>query len=432
MGKIIFTFLCCCAASLVCKAQPGLVIVKGHQFILDGKKYHYIGANYWYGGLLATTEAGKIRLKKELDFLASKGVNNLRVLAVAEGEGIITAVERVQPAYQPAKGIFRDSILIALDYLLAEMGKRQMKAVLFLSNNWEWSGGFLQYLNWNGQIADSVLARKIDWEDYRDYVSRFYSCGRCIEQQRAVVKRIVSRTNTITGKAYAADPAIMSWELANEPRPMRPAAVPAYKSWIAANAALIKSLDRNHLVTTGAEGDIGTEGMENYLSIHRDKNIDYATIHIWPKNWSWFADTSISRSMDSIITKTTEYIDRHRGAMQRLGKPLVIEEFGLPRDQQRFTLTSTTHSRDYYYSRIFSILVKDIAASGVINGANFWAFGGMGRPSYRQHLWAKGEDLLGDPPMEEQGLNSVFNTDHSTWKLIFKFTQQINHKNRLP
>jgi mannan endo-1,4-beta-mannosidase len=55
-------------------AQRSFVSVKGHQFYKDLKPYSYIGANYWYGGLLSVVkgEAGKARLQQELDFLRPK------------------------------------------------------------------------------------------------------------------------------------------------------------------------------------------------------------------------------------------------------------------------------------------------------------------------------------------------------------------------
>jgi len=405
--------------------QQHFVTVKKEQFSVDGKPYRFIGTNYWFAGLLASTEAGKKRLVKELDFLVSQGVDNLRVMAVAEGTGLISGVERVQPAFQPEKGVYDTSLLKSLDFLLAEMGKRKMKAVLFLSNNWEWSGGFLQYLNWNGLLPDSVMRRKLSWDEQRDYTSKFYGCTPCVEQQKTVLKMIITRTNSITGKKYTNDPAIMSWELANEPRPMRPAVYKEYRQWITSTAALIKSLDKNHLVTTGMEGDIGTEGMQNFIALHQDKNIDYATIHIWPKNWGWFSDTGITKGRDTIYKNTRDFINRHEVAANKIGKPLVIEEFGLPRDQHSFLLTSSTNSRDQYYDFVFEQLLKSIRKKGKIQGANFWALGGTGRPSYKQPLWQKGEDLLGDPPMEEQGLNAVFDTDTSTWKVIADHIKKI-------
>src|SRR5215217_4250089 len=122
------------------KAQNAFVSVNHHQFILNDKPYYYIGANYWYGGVLGLEKdraRGTERLRKELDFLKSKGINNLRVMAAAEGSGLVHGVERVGPPLQTEKGKFDERILDGLDILLDEMNKRDMKAVLFLSNNWE-------------------------------------------------------------------------------------------------------------------------------------------------------------------------------------------------------------------------------------------------------------------------------------------------------
>jgi mannan endo-1,4-beta-mannosidase len=403
------------------------VTVKGQQFLVEGKPYYYIGANYWYGGLVPNDAAGKQRIIKELDFLVAKGVNNLRVLVGAEGEGQIHGVKRVEPSLQSRKGVFNEDALKGLDFLLSEMGKRNMKAIVFLSNNWEWSGGFLQYLNWNGLIEDSVLKRKLSWDEMRDYVSRFYSCDPCKKDYYKQVELVVKRVNSITGKEYAHDEAIMAWELANEPRPMRPVADSDYKQWISEAAALIKAIDHHHLVTIGSEGEMGTESIDLFSAVHQDKNIDYATIHIWPKNWSWFSDTAIAKSLDKVISNTNTYIEKHVAAARKFEKPLVIEEFGLPRDEQSFSLAGTTYSRDKYYSFIFNVLASSVAKKDIIAGANFWAFGGIGRPSLKNGVWwQKGDDWVGDPPMEEQGLNTVFDSDTSTWNMIDSFAKRIN------
>jgi mannan endo-1,4-beta-mannosidase len=401
----------------------------GNKFSVNGRPYYYIGANYWYGGLLPNDKTGKDRVKAELDFLQKKGVNNLRVMAGIEGSGMINGVPRAEPALQPWAGTFNLQILSGLDFLLSEMGKRNMKAVIFLSNNWEWSGGFLQYLNWNGLIADSVLKRRLSWDENRDYVAQFYNCDGCKQQYKKQLSLIIGRVNTITGKKYIDDPAIMSWEIANEPRPMRPAAIEKYKEWISATAAAIRALDKNHLITIGSEGEIGSETMDVFEAVHSDANVDYATIHIWPKNWAWFTDTSISKDMKQVIEKTTAYIDKHTAIAKKINKPLVIEEFGLPRDRQSFLPGSSTNSRNFYYETLFRKLWESVRESAVIAGANFWSFSGSGRPSGKQLLWKKGDDLLGDPPVEEQGLNSVFDTDSSTWKVIQFYTKKINAKN---
>ncbi len=406
-------------------AGEPFVTVKNGRFILGTQPYNYIGVNYWYGGLEANSSKGKQRIKEELAFLSAKGVQNIRVLAGAEGAGPINGVPRVEPALQTSPGVFNVQLLEGLDFLLAELAKRKMKAIIYFSNNWEWSGGFLQYLNWNGRIADSVLKRKLSWDEMRDLAKEFYSCSDCISQYEAQLKLVVTRTNSITRKKYRDDPAIMSWEIANEPRPMRPVAIEVYKKFIHETAVLIRSLDPNHLVTTGAEGDTGTETMEVFRTIHEDRNIDYLTIHIWPKNWGWFSDTAIGRSFDQVLEKTGDYIKRHAEVARELNKPLVIEEFGLPRDLHSFSLQSSTRYRDRYFAFVFDYLIHPDKNAGVICGANFWAFAGKGRPSHRQLLWAKGDDVLGDPPVEEQGLNSVFDTDRSTWKVVISGVKKL-------
>ncbi|HSC39198.1 MAG TPA: cellulase family glycosylhydrolase, partial [Chitinophagaceae bacterium] len=408
-------------AGLLAKAQSPFVNRRGGHFFLNGAPYYYIGANYWYGGLLANSVEGRRRVKRELDFLAARHVSNLRVMAGAEGSGAINGVTRVGPALQPEQGRFNPDLLEGLDFLLSEMGKRGMKAVVFLSNNWEWSGGFLQYLNWNGLLPDSILPRKLTWDEQRDYVSAFYSCGPCRQQYNGQVALVINRVNTITKKRYRDDPAIMAWEIANEPRPMRPAAIAAFEKWISATAAYIKQLDPHHLVTTGSEGEMGSETMDVFQAIHTDVNIDYCTIHIWPKNWGWFKDTAIAKDLGHVIDQTNNYIKRHAAVARQLGKPLVIEEFGLPRDGHSYLPTSATSLRNRYYAGIFNQWKISKRMNDIIGGCNFWAFSGSGRPARGRTGWQAGDDLLGDPPQEEQGLNAVFDSDTATWQLIESF-----------
>lgn len=391
----------------------------------QGKPYRFIGANYWYGALLYAQPGGAKRLQAELDFLQSKGVNNLRVLAAVEGSGSIHGKTRVEPALQSRPDQFNEAFLVGLDYLLQQLQQRKMHAVLYLSNNWEWSGGFLQYLNWNGRLPDSVLARPISWDAYRDYVSGFYSCNPCIQQYAKQLSTIINRNNSFTHKRYVDDPAIMAWEIANEPRPMRPAAIAAYTTWISNMSAAIRMFDPHHLITIGSEGEMGSETMEVFEAIHQLPNIDYATIHIWPKNWSWFQDTAIAAGFPVVLEKTTDYIQRHEAAARRIGKPLVIEEFGLPRDAHSFAVTSSTVMRNRYYAFIFDRFWQSIRQSGVIAGVNFWSFAGSGRPSGKQLFWQRGNDWIGDPPVEEQGLNSVFDTDADTWQLIESYNNKL-------
>lgn len=420
---VFFTFPVKMAAQ-----SSAFVYVKNNKFYADNKPYYFIGTNYWYGSLLGlekNRKKGIDRLRGELDFLRANGVSNLRIMAGAEGSGMINGVIRVAPPLQPEAGKFDETILDGLDLVLAEMGKRNMKAVVFFSNNWEWSGGFQQYLIWNNQVPDAQKTRKLTWDEQRDIVSQFYGCEPCKEHYNKQVNLVLNRTNKYTKKKYTEDPAVMAWELANEPRPMRPFANDAYKKWIGDVAAIIKAKDKNHLVTIGHEGFMGTENIKLFEEIHADKNIDYLTIHIWAKNWGWFKEDKVAEGFPNIIEKAVAYIDQHLPIAAKLNKPLVIEEFGLPRDKQSFDINSSTSLRDDYYAKIFSILAKHSETNGYLAGASFWAFGGTSRPFKNQIFWKQGDDYMGDPPMEEQGLNTVFDSDGSTWKVINSFSKSL-------
>ena len=63
---------------------------------------------------------------------------------------------------------------------------------------------------------------------------------------------------------------------------------------------------------------MSTESIALYKEINDDKNIDYLTIHIWPKNWSWFKGKDIAGGMDSVISKTITYLDVHKKIAQRI------------------------------------------------------------------------------------------------------------------
>jgi mannan endo-1,4-beta-mannosidase len=423
-------FAAVCLFSIAAFAGPQFVKVKNHQFFIGDKPYYFIGTNYWYGSLLGLEKdkkRGVERLRRELDFLKANGVTNLRIMAGAEGTGLINGVTRVGPPLQPVQGKFNTEVLDGLDLVLYEMGRRDLKAIVFFSNNWEWSGGFQQYLSWNNRVPKDRETRKLTWDEQRDIVSQFYSCAPCKRAYDEQLALVMSRTNKLSKKRYVDDPTIMAWELANEPRPMRASAEADYKKWIRDVAALIKSKDKNHLVVIGHEGSIGTESLKMFEEIHTDKNIDYLTIHIWAKNWGWFKEDKVAEGFPNVLEKMNAYVNEHLAIARKLDKPLVIEEFGLPRDAQSFDIASATTLRDEYYDRIFAFVAESAKTNGHIAGANFWAFGGTARPVKGQIFWKKGDDYMGDPPMEEQGLNTVFDSDKTTWAIINKYFQKIKN-----
>lgn len=405
------------------------VTVRDGEFRIGDSTYRYIGTNFWYGPILASEGRGgdRERLARELDFLHELGVTNLRVLAGADGaEGLASHVE---PVLQTAPGVYNDTLLRGLDYFLADLEKRGMKAVVYLNNAWEWSGGFSTYLEWAG-AGEAVNPADAGYPAYMEYASGFVRNDSAKALAASHVRNIVGRVNTVTGRPYAESPAIMSWQIANEPRPFSQESMRPFAEWIGETARLIKSIDSNHLVSVGSEGSWGCENsIELWNEIHAIPEVDYATIHIWPYNWSWVSPDVIADSVDVAIANTDAYIaEHHRSLAAALAgpdgrgksKPIVLEEFGYPRDGMAIAPGSAVSGRDRYYSYIFD----EVAGKGRLAGVNFWAWGGYAAPAHE--TWRRGDDYTGDPAQEAQGLNSVFAADSTTLAVIRKGVSKLH------
>lgn len=387
------------------------------QFVRDGKPYYFVGANFWYGAILGSEGEGgnRERLHKELDFLKSIGINNLRVLVGADGENGIKT--RVEPSLQVAPGVYNDTILAGLDYFMNELRERDMTAVLYLNNSWEWSGGYSVYLQWSGH-GDAVVPAVDGWPAYMEYVKQFPKSDSAKALFANHVNYIVSRTNRYNQIKYVDDPTIMSWQIGNEPRAFSDENKEPFARWMADVAAQIKSLDPNHMVSSGSEGAWGCEmDMNLFEKIHADPNVNYLNIHIWPYNWGWVKADSLTELLPRAKENTKKYIDDHMVIARKYSKPIVLEEFGFPRDGFSFSKEAPTTARDEYYRYVFDLIRQDRESGGLFAGCNFWAWGGFAGQNPDHVFWEKGDDYTGDPAQEQQGLNSVFATD-STIEII--------------
>jgi len=406
-------------------ARAGFVQARGQQLWLDGHPYRFVGANLWYGAYLAASEgSGNVeRLRAELDLLQGLGVKNLRVLGASEDGPMKRSVK---PAFRGPSARFNEALLRGLDVLLSEMAARDLKAVIYLNNFWEWSGGMGTYLYWvnGGQFVDMGDPEQ-PWPAYPLFTMRFYENEAANRLYRDYVEALVRRTNTVTGVPYADDGTIMAWQLANEPRPgadARPGhqVFPAFYRWIDETAAFIKSLDGSHLVSTGSEGLMGCADQPAcVLTAHQSPNIDYLTFHLWPKNWGWLRDEDMPGTIERTLARAADYVEQHLAFAEVLDKPLVLEEFGLPRDDASLEAGSPTTYRDRFYASLFERIERSTVAGRALVGSNLWTWGGLGRAQHPDAEWRDGDThYTGDPPQEPQGLNSIFDVDTSTLDVL--------------
>ena len=378
---------------------------QGLQFMDGNKRYVFVGANFWQGMNLGSAGPGGdvARLRRELDRLQALGVTNVRVVASAEGPD--TEPYRIVPSLMPMPGVYNEQVFAGLDVFMDELNQRGIRAVMVLNNYWEWTGGMAQYVSWGqGTKIPYRLAPGGDYNTYIAYVDRFYACTTCQTMYRAHIQTVINRTNTVNGRKYRDDPTIFSWQLANEPRDY-----PA--NWIGDTAQFIKSLDPNHMVSVGSEGTWGG----NFVTTHQSQFIDYTTCHIWVEPWGMYdANDSSAAALQKATDFATGYLRDHDTAAKQLGKPLVMEEFGLARDGWtaggKYDPAATVTNRDKYYRSLYAVVEASIAASGgALAGDNFWAWGGEARPPSK---WT------GDPPHETPGWFSVYDQDATTQAVI--------------
>ena len=420
LAVIVFAaFLQSCTTNV---PSERFVEVHGTQFTIDDEPYLFVGTNFWYGAYLGSPgpEGDVERLRRELDLLKSQGITNLRVLAASEAASHSRAL---QPSFQEAPGVVNENLMTGLDVLLAEMEKRDMRAVVFLNNMWEWSGGMSVYAEWFGEGKTFDPNENGDWHGFQNLSARFYHSEEAQQAWRDYIYTVITRKNSVTGRRYSEDPTVMSWQLANEPRPGSGeegrANGEVFVTWVDESAAYIKSLAPNQLVSTGNEGLAGSVMVEQiYLNAHDTPNVDYLTFHMWAKNWGWFDCANMEMTYEETINQAQEYVKKHLEYAVELGKPTVLSEFGLDRDNCRFDVGSPVTYRDRYLAEVYGMIEASMTEGGAAAGTNFWSWGGLGEPKQEDDRWRPGDPFVGDPPQEPQGLNSVFASDSTTLAVI--------------
>ena len=382
-------------------------------FILNDKAYTYIGTNYWYAAFVSMDQKGKERIVRELDFLKEAGVLNLRLMA--SGEGPKTEPFRITPTLQESVGDWNENVLTGLDFVLAEMGKRNMKGVLCLNNFFYWSGGMAQYVSWfTGE--EIPYPEEHSWDAYMRFSARFYTLPKATKLYYDLIEKLVSRKNTITNVLYVNDPTIMSWQLANEPREF--GHDKKYFKWVKKSSDLIRKLDKNHLICIGNEGILDNLVGSTYKKTAALKNINYLTVHLWPENWGWYAPKNPDESFETTRRKSIAYLEKNAEVSRSVLKPIVLEEFGLARDGGSYEASAEVNMRNKFYQFLYETTLGN--PDSPYRGMNFWAIGGEGRPRQPETFWQAGDDYIGDPPHEKQGWYSVYFTDSTTFEWLKK------------
>ncbi|CAN96171.1 Putative mannanase [Sorangium cellulosum So ce56] len=463
------------------------VRAEGSKLTLDGKPYRYMGTNFWSAPYISRerlrTELDILEAHGALN-LRIMALSEGDIPAAQQNDQVygpqrIFPASSDKPCADAQLEAFADNLVTVLD----EMHSRGMKAVMTLNDFWHWSGGMPQYMKWaheqptlscgedfsayqvglthpttgaallaadhhvpfagsirfqegTGQDCQAVAIGEwaiphsgtLDpntnpWPDQMDLSSLFFCNKKAQEFYFSRAKVLIEKLKD--------HPGIMAWQLGNEPRSFKGWG-PLFKLWVERNAKFIKDIDPNHLVSIGSEGDLsynwGDYANSDYRAFHDVPGIDYLTFHVWPENWEWYdpslpMDSAADKGLLAAITKSNGYIDAQLAHARALDKPIVVEEFGLARDDKSEPVSSPVAKRNEYYASMFDAVVENPELAGV----NFWAWAGIGRPSDDGNdYWLLGNDYIGDPPHELQGWYSVYDDDTETLNLIMSYADQLN------
>ncbi|CEH15864.1 hypothetical protein CBOM_05078 [Ceraceosorus bombacis] len=416
------------------------------------------------------------RFEQEMDQMGAAGINHLRIMAMSEGHGAF----RMNPPVQPRAGEMDEALLMGLDRCLEGARRRAMRVTLVLGNTWHWSGGLPQLVDWASSLArpssnhssanqphsthkteQSGIPYPISWnvsalpqrhdgfagwgswtrlgpdvrpyEEFMKYVASFFTNEKAQQMYRVNALAILNRRNAISGRLYKEDPTILAWEPLNEPQvtprptnqtwlgghlPLAPSnlADPLLR-WHRNTTMLIRQQAPSQLITTGFESK---QGEWWFRQLHKDPNVDFACAHMWPQNWQWYDMLNDSQSnLDHAVRVSLQYLREIERWAQELGKPVLLEEFGMPRDnwlnaEQSYLYSSniSTSSRDRLFEQVLIQILDSFEHRKGWIGAIPWAYAGAYRPE-RQNLNKYGMLWAGDPPHEAPGWYSVYDTDEA-------------------
>lgn len=411
-------------------AQPAeFVRVRDGGFTIGGQPYHFLGVNFWFGMNLGAGKnpGDRARLVAELDSLQALGITNLRVMAASEGPA--TEPQRVVPAVQNRPGVYDEEMLRGLDFFLSELARRRMRAVLILNNFFQWTGGMAQYVSWaTGEPIPYPETPGHTWDEFQNFSARFYADERAQSLFEDYARMLIHRRNTVTGVAYRDDPTIMSWQLSNEPRGF--AHSEAYVKWVDRAGAFVKREAPHQLVSLGGEGklDRGTPGTgTQFERVSRSPYLDYLTVHLWIENWGWFDPSRPDSTFNRSVGRTMSYLGDHVAIARAVGKPLVIEEFGVSRDGRDYRPTARTEVRDRFFEMVLEA-VYYLASEGstTVAGANVWSWSGGSVPPRPGESWRLGDPFTGDPPHEKQGWYGIYAGDASTLRILRSYAAKMD------
>ncbi|MGH9939618.1 MAG: hypothetical protein ACREAM_25535, partial [Blastocatellia bacterium] len=188
----------------------------GSKLMIGPREFRFAGANNYYlqPEIAYNNVAGA---REALDKTLALGMTVARTIGFndhsykngdARCGGLTSEVTGNDPAtIQLRPGVFCEPNLVALDQAIAEARARNIRLIVYLTNNFTAYGGIRRYVQWRLNAAPTD-----------EQVGMFYTDATIREWFKNYVTMLLNRTNSVTGVRYKDEPAILAWELGNELR----------------------------------------------------------------------------------------------------------------------------------------------------------------------------------------------------------------------
>lgn len=358
----------------------GFAYTQGTRFMLDGSPFYYAGTNCYY--LTFKSQEAVDSVFKDAEAMGLKVIRvwgNLDVgvktgTTDSEGKPVFTnnndgpgEKDGIYFQYfdkdlgKPVINEGKDG-LQKLDYALYQAEKHGIKLLITFTNYWDAFGGMGQYIKWAQELGISGL-KKDD----------FYTNETLKGWYKDYVNGLLNHTNPYTGRKLKDEPSVFAWELANEPRCNTDAQCKdnILYNWAKEMSEYVKSVDPNHMVALGDEGFYnkpygyyneyttsnyafyGAEGVD-FEKLMTIDTLDFGTPHLYLDQWGM---KHTGTGQDDLL-----WFKIHGETCAELGKPVILEEFGL---------TNRT-IRDSEYEQWFEVLEGNVYETVEYAGTNYW------------------------------------------------------------
>jgi mannan endo-1,4-beta-mannosidase len=317
----IFFLLFVITASIY--SQNGFIKTSENKFILNNDEFKFFGFNAYYLQSEAGDTGKRYIVEDVIQSAKNISINVIRTWAFYESSSFSNpSVIRKSP-YE-----IQESGLIALDYVLQKARESGIYLILTLSNNYSAFGGIPQYIKWANQF-------QLNGSNNHTH-NNFFTSDSLKQWFKFYIELLLNRINTFNGIKYRDDRIIFSWEIMNEAdNPSDNSNV--IKNWYEELSSFIRSIDQNHLITTGETGydiypqlysDVDLMYNGSYFLVNGSKgtsfyensllrNIDYTSFHSYPNGWGLSAKAG----------KT--WIKDHYKIAEVFNKPSLLGEFGI-------------------------------------------------------------------------------------------------------